>query len=205
MLGQRGGFILAIVTTVANIRGFFSYNGFIKKIDVFVKFDKPQRRSAMPVRQRPIVNQHGVALIEVMIAFLLLSVGLIGYSALQVRATKATQSSLQRTDASILANNIIESMRANKSWAVDPSRPYNLASGTCSVPPTDGTLIKNDLNTWFLSLQATFGANASTCADITCTDSNSAAPGTCTVNIFWNDSRALGGLTNQNIQLVGRL
>ena len=158
----------------------------------------------MPNRPLHLTTQHGVALIEVMIAFLVLSVALIGYSALQVRAVKATQSSMQRTDASILAANIVESLRANKSAAVDPSHPYALATRTCTPPPTDGSLVQNDVNAWFLSLQAAVGS-ASTCADITCSDSASAAPGICTVNIYWDDSRALGGLSNQSIQLVGRL
>lgn len=159
----------------------------------------------MPDRWMVTGKQHGVALIEVMVAVLLLSVGLLGYSALQVRAVKATQSSLQRTTASILAGNILEVMRANKAWAIDPSHPYNMAAGTCDVPVTDNTLIKDDLNRWFNSLKTALGQSRTTCADITCADANSAAPGMCTINIYWDDSRAMGGLTQQTIQLVGRL
>ncbi len=158
----------------------------------------------IPTRQLSSSKQRGVALIEVMIAFLLLSIGLIGYSALQVRAVKATQSSMQRTDTSILAGNIIEAMRANKSAAVHPSHPYNLGARTCSLPSTDGSLVQNDLNAWFASLQSALGS-ASTCADITCSDSASAVPGLCTVNIYWDDSRALGGSSSQSVQFVGRL
>ena len=158
----------------------------------------------MPNRPLYLSTQHGVALIEVMIAFLVLSVALIGYSALQVRAVKATQSSMQRTDASILASNILESMRANKAAALDPMHPYALATHTCSAPGTDGSLVQNDVNSWFVSLQAALGS-ASSCADITCSDAASAAPGICTVNIYWDDSRALGGMSSQTVQVVGRL
>ncbi|MFM6990536.1 MAG: type IV pilus modification protein PilV [Rhodoferax sp.] len=158
----------------------------------------------MPHRPFPLSTQRGVALIEVMIAFLVLSVGLLGYSMLQVRALKATQSSMQRTEASILAANILEAMRANKSAAVHPSHPYNVGSRTCSTPSTDGSLVQNDVNAWFVSLQSALGGT-STCADITCSDSASAAPGVCTINVYWDDSRALGGSGNQSIQVVGRL
>ena len=160
----------------------------------------------MPVHRTSIVKQRGVALIEVMISFLLLSVALIGFSALQVRTTKATQSSLQRTDASILASSILESMRANKANAIDPSLPYQLAK-TCSytLPAAPNTLAQIDLNNWFTALKNAMGTFASTCADITCTDANSSTPGMCTVNIYWDDSRALGGLKVQSVQLVGRL
>ncbi len=158
----------------------------------------------MLVRQASDATQNGVALIEVLVAVLLLSIGLIGYSALQVRAVKATQSSLQRSAASILAANIIESMRANKSAAINPPYPYNMAN-RCSAPVTNGSLVQNDLNAWFLSVQAALGSAESTCADITCADVKSGAPGSCTVNIFWDDSRALGGQIKQSVQLVGRL
>ena len=82
----------------------------------------------MPTRQTGAKAQRGVALIEVLIAFLILSVGLVGFSALQVRAVKATQSSLQRNDAAMLANFILESMRANKAAAIDLALPYNLTT-----------------------------------------------------------------------------
>ena len=76
------------------------------------------RGAGMAKRQMGVKAQRGVALIEVLIAFLILAIGLVGFSALQVRAVKATQSSLQRNDAAMLANFIMESMRANKAATV---------------------------------------------------------------------------------------
>ncbi|MFM6990532.1 MAG: type IV pilus modification protein PilV [Rhodoferax sp.] len=158
------------------------------------------RHTSVPLPQR------GFALVEVMIAFMLLSVGLLGFSALQVRTVKATQSSFQRTDASNLALNIMEAMRANKAAAINPALlAYNLAR-TCSYSPgSPRTLAINDLDSWFRSMKIALGDVATTCADITCTDKSSAAPGMCTVNIYWDDSRAMGGSSTQSVQLVGRL
>jgi type IV pilus assembly protein PilV len=154
----------------------------------------------------PLIQQRGVALLEVMIAFLLLSIGLLGFSALQVRTVKATQSSLQRTSATNLALNILESMRANKVAATNLSLPYNQPANTCTYTvPGSPTLAQNDLDNWFKSIKKALGNVPSTCADITCTDAASATPGICTVNIYWDDSRALGGSTTQSVQLVGRL
>ncbi len=159
----------------------------------------------MPTRQTGVKAQRGVALIEVLIAFLILSVGLVGFSALQVRAVKATQSSLQRNDAAMLANFILESMRANKAAAIDPALPYNLANKTCTAPGASTSLASTDLAAWFSVLKTALGNVASTCADITCTNSNSATPGMCTVNVYWDDSRALGGSATQTVQMVSRL
>lgn len=141
--------------------------------------------------------QRGVALIEVLIAFLILSVGLLGFSALQVRTVKSTQSSLQRGDASLLANSILESMRANRAAAL--LQAYNL-SLTCDVPAASGSLASADLVAWFTALKAGLGSGAGTCGDITCN-----AEGLCTVNVYWDDSRALGGSATQSLQLLGHL
>lgn len=153
----------------------------------------------MPTRQTGAKAQRGVALIEVLIAFLILSVGLVGFSALQVRAVKATQSSLQRNDAALLANSILESMRANRAAATAAALPYNL-SKTCVTPGASATLANTDLAAWFGALKTALGNVVSTCADITCTTA-----GVCTVNVYWDDSRALGGSATQSLQMVSRL
>lgn len=142
-------------------------------------------------------DQRGVALIEVLVAFLILSVGLLGFSALQVRALKATQSSLQRTDAVMLANSILESMRANRAAALLQS--YN-RSKTCGAYTATGSLANADLAGWFAALQSGLGSGQGTCGDITCN-----GEGMCTVNVYWDDSRAQGGSATQSLQMVSRL
>ena len=58
-------------------------------------------------------NQHGVGLIEVLVAVLLLSVAVLGFSALQLRAISATDESLIRTQAMSILRGLAENMRAN--------------------------------------------------------------------------------------------
>lgn len=57
-------------------------------------------------------NQRGVGLIEVMVAVLLLSVAVLGFSALQLRAISATDESLVRTKSLTVVRNLAEVMRA---------------------------------------------------------------------------------------------
>ena len=57
--------------------------------------------------------QQGVGLIEVMGAVLLLSVAVLGFSALQLRAISATEESLIRTQALSVVRGLAENMRAN--------------------------------------------------------------------------------------------
>lgn len=57
-------------------------------------------------------SQMGVGLVEVLVAVLLLSIAVLGFSALQIRAVKATDESLVRTKSLTIVRNLAEVMRA---------------------------------------------------------------------------------------------
>lgn len=59
-----------------------------------------------------LTHQRGVGLIEVLVAVLLLSVAVLGFSALQVQAVSATDESLVRTKSLTVVRNLAEVMRA---------------------------------------------------------------------------------------------
>lgn len=58
-------------------------------------------------------TQAGVGLIEVMVALLLLAVAVLGYSALQGQAIKATNESFERSQSLVMMRNIAEKIHAN--------------------------------------------------------------------------------------------
>ncbi|MFY8283558.1 type IV pilus modification protein PilV [Pseudoalteromonas sp. SSMSWG5] len=58
-------------------------------------------------------HQQGFTLIEVLIAFIILSLGLLGAIALQAKAKQASFDAMQRSAAISLGNDIIQRMRAN--------------------------------------------------------------------------------------------
>lgn len=58
-------------------------------------------------------SQQGVGLVEVLVAVLLLSIAVLGFSALQVRAVGATDESLVRTKSLTIVRNLAETMRAH--------------------------------------------------------------------------------------------
>ncbi len=62
---------------------------------------------------RQLVSQRGVGLVEVMVALLLLAVAVLGFSAMQMTAVKATDESLMRTRALTIMRGGAEAMRAN--------------------------------------------------------------------------------------------
>ena len=60
-------------------------------------------------------TQQGVGLIEVLVALLILAVAILGFVALQVRATEATSEGIYRVQAMNLARDIAEKIRTNRS------------------------------------------------------------------------------------------
>ena len=70
------------------------------------------------------MHQQGVGLVEVLVAVLLLSVAVLGFSALQVRAISATDESLVRTKSLTVVRNLAEVMRAYpEAYVKDGSGP----------------------------------------------------------------------------------
>ena len=69
-------------------------------------------------------QQQGVGLIEVLVAVLLLSVAVLGFSALQMRAISTTDESLVRTKSLTVVRNLAEVMRAYpEAYVKDGSGP----------------------------------------------------------------------------------
>lgn len=126
----------------------------------------------------------GVGLIEVLVAVVVLSFGMLGMAALQATSLRNSQSALERSEAVVQTYAILDAMRAN----LDVARinGYNLAALTCTVPnagsgagPAD--LAASDLHDWILGLHATLGENA--CGKITCGSTS------CEITVQWDDSR----------------
>ena len=67
---------------------------------------------------KPMINktkhQSGVGLVEVMVAVVLLSIGVLGFVALQLRATAASVDAGKLVQASVIAQDLSERMRVNR-------------------------------------------------------------------------------------------
>jgi type IV pilus assembly protein PilV len=82
-------------------------------------------------------QQRGVGLVEVLVAMLILSLAILGFVALQVRATVATEEALKRSDALILLNGLAEKIRLNSQGdyrvAVPKNQPSCASTQNCSA------------------------------------------------------------------------
>jgi type IV pilus assembly protein PilV len=97
----------------------------------------------------PGAKQKGFGLIEILVALLVLAIGLLGMASLQTTSLQQTTGSQARTQAILLAEDMVERIRANRS---------NLASYTLSDPDavacntgfaiTNGGVAADDINEW---------------------------------------------------------
>lgn len=75
-------------------------------------------------------KQKGVGLIEVLVALLLLSIAILGFSALQLRAVEATLEGANRIQAMNIARDLAEKIRMNNSSAALTAYTSNMSSQT---------------------------------------------------------------------------
>lgn len=94
-------------------------------------------------------RQKGFGLIEVLVALLILAVGLLGMASLQTASLQQTTGSQTRTQAILLAKDIVERIRANR-----PNRASYALAGQAAVACnsdfaiTNGGVAADDLNEW---------------------------------------------------------
>lgn len=171
------------------------------------------------IRSRPIgkQGQSGFSLIEALVAFLILSIGMLGIASLQTMSVKASHTATLRMAAVMKADEILESMRANN----DPTVLLNYAASTgdsgtdngCSqttvaaVVCSPAQLAADDIFRWKRSLTDVFPNNASTTASIVVTPP--VPPETMTdivVTINWSERDVdNGGAINMNYSVTTQM
>lgn len=138
-------------------------------------------------------TQSGVSLLEVLIAVVVLSFGLLGLAGLQMTSLRNNQSALERSNAVMLTYTIVEAMHADRAAARD--NDFDIAMGDAA--PGDGSFASESLATWLGELQNALGPDAS--GSIACAAVAGSESVGCTITVQWDDSRGLGGDAAQTI------
>ena len=79
----------------------------------------------------------GFTLIEVLVAVVVLAIGLLGLAGLQISSLRGNQSAHSRTQASLIVDDMVERIRANRDSAVtyvDGTITYPLNCGATALP-----------------------------------------------------------------------
>ncbi|MCC5868345.1 MAG: type IV pilus modification protein PilV [Gammaproteobacteria bacterium] len=128
-------------------------------------------RSAAPGARR----ERGVTMLEVLIALVILSIGLLGLAGLQTISLQLNQAAVTRSQASQLAYDITERMRANRPAAAD----YQI--GLADAPPGAGSVAATDVTEWRALLAASLPEGTGSIAV-------DAGTGRVTIVIQWADT-----------------
>jgi type IV pilus assembly protein PilV len=129
-----------------------------------------------PVQQRR--HAAGFTLVEVLVALVVLSIGLLGVAALQMVGLKGNLSASFRTQASYLADDILDRMRAN--YTAARGLQYQLTLGATAPAGADPTAVA-DVTAWVAELQTLPSGQGSI--------SVNATTNIATVTIKWLDTR----------------
>jgi type IV pilus assembly protein PilV len=104
------------------------------------------------IRSRSYARSRGFTLLEVLVAMVVLSVGLLGLSGLQTSSLRNNNSAFLRSQATLATNDILDRMRANRAVALTGS--YNIAytgtpaSTSCSTGCSAGDVAAMDVAEW---------------------------------------------------------
>ncbi|WP_193075869.1 type IV pilus modification protein PilV [Pseudomonas sp. FME51] len=103
--------------------------------------ERPTRRLLIRIGSSAAVTQRGASLLEVLIAVLVLAVGVLGAVSLQVNALRYNASAAYNTQASFLAYDILDRMRAN----ADNLASYAInVNSTCAAGNSGSSILAVD-------------------------------------------------------------
>jgi len=173
------------------------------------------KSSLVPYRPFSAMDKNaGFTLIEVLIAMVVLAVGLLGLAGLQVTSLRSNQSAYNRTQATQLAYDLADRMRANVAGKITyttilPSAATVKANCLTTAGCSPSEMAENDLYEWNCAvaggcenntppIAATLpGGQGIVCLDSTPNDGTSAAVANCdgagntyAIKIWWDDDRS---------------
>lgn len=135
-------------------------------------------------------QMRGVGLIEVLIAVLVLSIGLLGLAALQTRALANNETAFQRSVAVMESYSIADALRANP--AGQPVSAFEI--GMDDEAPTGTSFAATAVRSWRQNLEALLGEEAT--GSINCQNER------CTISTRWNQERATQTADDDELQTL---
>lgn len=111
--------------------------------------NSPRSRSALGNANR----SGGMTLIEVLVTLVIISVGLLGVAALQLATVRNNYDAFVRSQAAVLAADILDRMRSNRADALRGDYAAGLG------PASGDTVAVRDINAWKAVLRAQLPAD----------------------------------------------
>lgn len=146
----------------------------------------------------------GVSMIEVLVAIVVFSLGLLGLALMQLKGANFTKDSGARSAAVLLTRSMADRMQANPQgvsegdyvWTSASKPTYTDCSSTTCTP---AQVAANDINAWLTQMAAMMPASASTAGMgkiVENTDSSGTPDGTYTITVQWSGLGVLDSNTS---------
>lgn len=144
-------------------------------------------------------RENGFTLIEVMVAVVIFSIGLLGVAGLQTSGLRTTHQSYQRTVAVTAARDMADRMRANMTGVRNKAYNFSAAPGTdpgcVSAACTYANIASHDAFQWYASLNASMPSTSTSASSVSCTDINAATAAldsgsSCIITVRWDSERS---------------
>lgn len=156
-------------------------------------------RSASPIQAAK--NQSAFTLLEVLITLIILAIGLLGLAGLQAISLQNNHSAYHRSQATIIAYDMIDRIRANQAainnYVTTLMLPTAavaqngcIAAAGCSITQ----MAQNDLFEWNAAIVAAFPAGAGTIS--------TGVSGTYMIRIIWLDDRQNNATTQFDVSFL---
>ncbi len=124
-------------------------------------------------------KEAGTTLIEVLIAMVVLAIGLIGLAGLQATSIQSNHSAYYRSQATLLASDLADRMRANRTEALTNAYLTNFPTSSAKNS-VSGTAAEKDIAEWLNRLAVTLPDGTGK------VEKDNAL---ITISIRWNDTR----------------
>jgi len=150
-------------------------------------------------RPHPSIEQSGFLLIEVLITIAILSIGLLGVSAMLSLSLKSGNAAIERGEIAMVMSSMAGRMRANTPAAIAVAQHYNVtdksAIASCNMidnPTTEAEVAANDLCLWMSDLKAVLGVAQQPTGSINCNANH-----LCSYTVTWHDNASKSTLESE--------
>jgi type IV pilus assembly protein PilV len=107
----------------------------------------PIQHPAVAARRHRLRKQRGFSMIEVLVTVLILAIGLLGLAGLQSTSLRSNHSAMLRSQATVLAYDIADRLRANRTAALNGNYDVDLEE-----TPTGTSMVATDIIAWKTNL-----------------------------------------------------
>lgn len=137
-------------------------------------------------------HNHGFSMIEVLVTLLVLSIGLLGLAAMQANSMQSTHSAYLRSQATYLAYDMLDRMRANMAnlngyGGIDTNANTYTDPGCIGTGCTPANMTTYDASVWATNLGSQLPAGRGAIV------ANAGGNNLFTITVTWDDPAAAAG------------